>query len=418
MLFLTECKKIIGSLPLILYAAAIVATYISQFVTELDSPLTPPQPGAVYGSIEKEIPELVLPAAVESLMGEYLEGSYTAYPFLFYKEVKLKENDSIKMAGILEELTGMTKQELDDFTGYEPAHYEPEPDENGTPVMTYKEAALPEYQLSEDVSYERFKKLMAQADEIIGGGSKYSETSLISNFSSVPISYEEALEEYEDVTDERNIAEAYSRLYCDYIGIFISILPVFVCAGFWQMDKRSHMESLVYSRKISSAKLIFTRYFAMVCCMMVPVVLTFLHALAGVYRLYPEKDIYFGRAIGLALMWLLPGIMIVAGVGAFLSELISPLFAILVQGFWWYISLEANKLTGSITKYTLIIRHNTLYRPALFQMQTGNFIRNRIGYLILSLLIIGLLVLAYDNVRKGVFYNGKVWKNIKRKFKA
>lgn len=403
MLFWKECKKSICSLTFILYAAAVIVMYISQFASELDSPLAPPQPGEAYGSIEKEVPEILMPAAVESLLGEYLQGSYTAYPILTYKEVKLKESDSEKMADILEELTGITKQELDDFTGYEAAHYEADLDEDGNSVMTYIEAVLPAYQISEEVSYERFKELMAQADKIIGGGSKYSEAFLVTDFSRVPMTYEEALEEYEEVTDERKIAESYSRLYCDYIGIVISILPVFVCAGFWQMDKRSRMEQLIYSRKISSVKLVLTRYLAMVCCMSIPVILTFLHALAGVYRLYPEKNIYFGKAAGLALLWLLPGIMIVSGIGAFLSEMVSPILAILVQSVWWYVSLEANKLTGSITKYTLIIRHNNLYRPALFAAQMDNFIWNRIGYTILSLLVLALLIAVYDKVRKRGF---------------
>lgn len=353
MLFLKECKKTICSLTFVLYTAVILVMYVSQFASELESPIRKPSPeDGYYGSMVKEEPEVLMPAAVESLISEYLKGSYSAYPFMFYKEVRLKESDSAKIAGIIEELTDITKSELDDFTEYEPEGYYGQTDENGNMMTVYKEAVLPEYHLSEDISYERFKELMTQADEIIGKGSNYSEKFLINNFSRIPMTYEDALAEYEELMDEHNIAKGYMRLYCDYLGIDLAIMPVFVCVGLWQMDKRSRMEQLIYSRKISSAKLVITRFLALVCCMVVPVALTFFHAMIGLNHLYSEKNIYFWEAAGLVIMWLLPSITIVVSVGALISELLSPLLAIFVQGGWWYaVVMGANELTGNITRY-------------------------------------------------------------------
>lgn len=419
MLFLKECKKTICSLTFVLYAAVIFMMYVSQFTAELDAPIRRPSPNdSSYGSVVKEVPEVLMPAAVESLISEYLAGSYTAYPFMFYKEVKLKESDSVKIADIIEELTDINRSELNHFTEYEAGGYYGETDENGNMIMGYK-AVLPEYHLSEDVSYAHFKELMTRADEIIGKGSKYGEKYLASNFSRVPMTYEDALAEYEELMDEHNIAKAYMRLYCDYLGIDLAIMPVFVCVGLWQMDKRSRMEQLIYSRKISSAKLIIARYLALICCMAVPVALTFFHAMIGVHNLYPEKKIYFGEAVGLSVMWLLPSITIVVSVGAFLSELLSPLLAIFVQGAWWYAALGRNELTGSITKYTLVIRHNNLGKTELFQKQFQDFVWNRTGYLILSLILVGLAIFVYEKARKGT-YDGKrnLWKNNWRKSKV
>lgn len=419
MLFLKECKKTICSLTFVLYAAVIFVMYVSQFTAELDTPIRRPSPNdSSYGSVVKEVPEVLMPAAVESLISEYLAGSYTAYPFMFYKEVKLKESDSVKIAGIIEELTDINRSELNHFTEYEAGGYYGETDENGNMIMGYREAVLPEYHLSEDVSYAHFKELMTRADEIIGKGSKYGEKYLVSNFSRVPMTYEDALAEYEELMDEHNIAKAYMRLYCDYLGIDLAIMPVFVCVGLWQMDKRSRMEQLIYSRKISSAKLIIARYLALICCMAVPVALTLFHAMIGLHNLYPEKKIYFGEAVGLSVMWLLPSITIVVSVGAFLSELLSPLLAIFVQGVWWYTALGRNELTGSITKYTLVIRHNNLGKTELFQKQFPDFIRNRTGYFSLSLILVGLAIFVYEKARKGN-YDGKrnLWKNNRRKSK-
>lgn len=48
-----------------------------------------------------------------------------------------------------------------------------------------------EVALSDHIPYEEFKEYMKQADDLIGGGSNYSENSLL-NYSYVAITYEEA----------------------------------------------------------------------------------------------------------------------------------------------------------------------------------------------------------------------------------
>lgn len=417
MLFWKECKKTVCSLTFLIYAAAAVIMYISQFLPETRAPLDMPRPEAAegYGSIEKEMPEILMPAAVKELLCEYLEGSYTAYPYGFYKTVRLKERDSLEMAAILQELTGLTREELDGFTEYEPENYEPVFDENGTASVVFHGAVLPEYRIPEQLSYEHFKELMKRADGIIGGGSRYSEQYLLSNFSQIPMTYEEALAEYEEAVDEKNVAETYARLYCDYMGIALGIFPVFVCAGLWTMDKRSWMEPLIYARKISSARLILTRYLAMVCSMALPVVITFAHALLCVGGLYPDKKISYVGALWTAAVWLLPELMTVSALGALISELISPFLAIFVQGVWWYASLEANSLCGSITEHTLLLRHNTLGASTLFWGQMENFLHNRAGYMLLSLLLAAGVALIYARKRKGEIF---IWKrNLPQKLK-
>ena len=404
MLFFKECKKIVCSMTFVLYVAAIVAMYISQFVPDLKSPVSAPQPGmSYYGTIEREAPELLMPAAVRSLLAEYMEESYVAYPLMFYKEVKLNEAETEEMAAIIE--------------GYQAGGYEAVFDEGGNTSLVYKESVMPEFEL-QDVSYARFKELMVQADELIGGGSKYSEKYLISNFSNVPMSYEDAMAEYEELMDEKNITEAYTRLYCDYMGIILAIMPVFVCVSLWQMDKKAQMEQLIYSRRTSSLQLIGTRYLALVCCMAVPVLLTFVHALWGVHTLYPEKEIVFSGAIGLGLYWLIPTIMMVTAFGALLSEILSPFLAIFVQGMWWYMALEMNELTGDISKWTLILRHNTLGEAELFARQFSDLLWNRTAYMILSLMLVGITILFYEKKRKGVVHDVRIQKNHKRKFVA
>ena len=84
MLFVKECKKVICSLTFVLFVVTVVAMYISQYSNGLRT-VAQPRPGQDdYGVTIREDPQLIMPAAVQSLLGEYLSGSYTAYPIGLY----------------------------------------------------------------------------------------------------------------------------------------------------------------------------------------------------------------------------------------------------------------------------------------------------------------------------------------------
>lgn len=403
MLFLKECKKVLCSLTFLLYVIVVVVMYGTQFAGTLNEPVERPKAGAEwYGTKEADLPEVVMPEAVESLVEEYVRGTFDTYPYMFYKQVKLKENESEKLSAIIEELTGLTKTELDGFEGYERGGYITTGDENGNPVTYYQPPVLPEYELSEAVSYERFKKLMQDADEIIGGGSKYQEDKLLDYFGQVAMTYEDAVSEYEEIMEGDNLPKSYLRLFSDYAGIDLAIIPVFVCVALWQADKRSRMEALVYSRKSASYSIVLNRYFALVCCMAVPVLLTLLHAVISIAGLYPGMSPAFSEALGETVLWLLPSIAAVTAVGAFLTELISPLTAIFAQGVWWYLALASAELVGDVSKFDLIIRHNTMTSFDVFMSQYGDFVWNRWFYLVLSAVLVLLTVLIYEWKRGGM----------------
>ena len=402
MLFWKECKKVICSLTFLLYVVVVVVMYATQFAGHLKEPIERPKVGAEwYGSKELEIPEVIMAGATESLVEEYVRGHYDTYPHMFYKQVKLKESDSVKIAAIIEELTGLTVAEMKQFDKYEPGGYYASLDENGKQVLYYRSPVLPEYELSETVSYERFKELMCEAEEIIGKGSSYEEKKLLRDFGNVEMTYEDAVAEYEEVMEGGNLAKSYLRLFSDYAGIDLAILPVFVCVTMWQLDKRSRMEPLIYSRKRSSLSLVLTRYLALVCCMAVPVLLTLLHTVISMAGLYPEQALSFGGAVGDTLLWLLPNITIVTALGAFLSELVSPLIAIFVQGAWWYLALESTELVGDITKFALVLRHNSMASVRIFEAQYADFVWNRWFYIIVSLALVLLTVGLYEWKRRG-----------------
>lgn len=418
MLFLKESRKVLFSFTFLLYCIALFAIYFTQYHSDLKDKLNPPLPNQdYYGTISKEIPEILMPSAVESLVMEYLNDNFVAYPIGFYKNVHLNEKKSAKMAKIIEEVSGIKKDELDNFTDFNEGGYSI--DENGE--ATYIEPSIPDINIPATLTYERFRELMREADDIIGGGSKYSDDNIVGNFSLVPKTYEDALEEYNQVFSEDKIIGAYSRLYCDYIGIIISILPVFMAVSLAEKDKKSRMESLIYSRSISSAKLVFTRYISLVFCAIIPVIITSVLAMIKVNSLYPDNDINNMILLKYTIIWLVPNIMISLSVGMLITELASGLLAIFIQGAWWCTSIfiSGGNLTGEIGKFTLVARHNSLYGLQLFKDTYNDFIFNRIFFAVISVMAIALTVFIYEKKRRGVFNAGTIFnKNLKRKSEA
>ncbi len=362
MLFLKECKKIICSVTFLLYAVAVLAMYMTQFGTDTAEPVTAPVEGSKdYGMVAREVPEIMMPAAIEGLQAEFASGSFVAYPFGLYKEVKLNEKKTTEMEVILQKLSG-------------------------------------------EVSYEEFRELMREADRLIGGGSKYADEYIVNNFSLVPKTYEDALADYEGLLHEDRVTGAYARLFCDYLGIVVAVLPVFVSASMLHMDRKANMEQIIYARKVSSAKLLITRYLALCSTMLLPIVVTAIMAqinISGIYTGYELDMLAFGKMVGL---WLLPNVMAATAVGMLFTICFSPLIAVFVQGGWWFYSLFAGTggLTGQIDKWVLVARHNSLYARAEFLADYSDFLFNRAFYAGLSLVLVGLSILIYEGKRRGI----------------
>ncbi len=402
MLFFKECKKVLFSMTFVLYVVTVVAMYVTQFIHD-STPITAPlRETGEYGMTVRETPEVIMPAAVESLFGEYLSGSYPAYPIMFYKNVKLKEDKRLEMRAILEELTGLSGEEIDGFEdSREAGYFSGGLDEAGNPVTWYQEMVLPPYSLPEDLTYEHFCELMERADRLIGGGSSYAVDRLPSFFGRVPMTYEEALAEYEALMAPGELGKAYLRLHCDYMGINLAVMPVFVAAGLWQQDKRARIQALIYTRKSSGVRIVGTRFLALVGCMTVPVLLTLVYTVYTTCGMYPQMHISWGSGLGMALLWLLPDILAVSALGAFLTELFSPLLAIFFQGIWWFLTMSRTELAGEVARFGLQVRHNSLGKVALWQSQWDNFLCNRLALTALAMLALALTVWLYESRRRG-----------------
>lgn len=377
-----EIKKTAISITFFVFIIALLAMPFSQDVLNFSNHdvITAPKQGEDYGIQQKEVPELIMPAAFNSLYNEFTANEYIAYPIGFYKNVKLNEIDKEKMAEIISTLSGVPVNDLLTSANYI------------------------EVTLSDDISYEEFKECMKQADDLIGGGSNYSENNLL-NYSYVAITYEEAVTNYNLIVNEDKFTGAYARLFCDYVGIILSILPVFIAVAICLKDKRAKMNDLIYVRKTSSFKLILSRYFAIVISVMLPTVILAYISNSTVWGQYSGMALDYLAPLKYALGWLMPSVMIATAIGMFFTELTGTPIAIAIQELWWFIDLNVGvgRLRGVHTLFELSPRHNSLGNTQIFLDEFHTLIANRLMIAGTALLLVAVTVIIYEQKRRGKF---------------
>ncbi len=401
MLFLRELKKIVMSLPYLIFVAAIVTTLFSQGVFRFHNDLMQePQPGGSYGFKQEEIPDIIMPAALSDLWMEFCENNYTTYPIGFVKHVKLSETDQGKVAAILSEITGEQK---DVILGKSDS-------EKSNPVVR------------DGMDYSRFKELMALVDDLLGGGSNYAPDTL-TGYGTVPLTYEEAKERYELAVSCDQVTGGYARLFSDYAGVMVlSILPVFLAVILCMKDRRAKMEALIYTKKISAARLTLIRFLALVIAAMIPVFILSYVSNIMVWGAANGMQLDYLAPLKYDLGWLLPSVMISTAVGMFLTELTGSPLAAAVQGLWWMIdvNLGIKTVSSGYSMFRLSPRHNagadSWFRTEDYQNHFRDLLQNRLLITGISLVLVLLTILIYEAKRKGKF-GGNI-KNRKNKSKA
>lgn len=400
MLFAKECKKVAKSLTFWIYCAISLLFFLTQYYSDCAERVYPPsQGGTDFGYKLEENHDVIMEEAVNSLVCEYAANKYVCYPFGFYKSVRLRENKQEKVAEYLRELTGTDEKGLEELLGKGEVYFEGYSTE---PLYDFSDIPV-----SESMTYEHFTEIMDDIDHILGGGSQYKAENLVYSFSYVPMTYEEAYAEYEGFLKEDRITGGLARLFSDYGGIMLGVLPVFVAASFTAADRRRRMSELVYTRDISSAKLVLTRYGALVLTMSIPVLVTMVTALIQALVVYSGESLDIFAYFKLPTVWLLPILMFTTAVGMLLTEMFSATAAVFAQVVYWFYSVMAGgaALSGQIGRFTFICRHNSAMDRGDFLADQDNFIFSRIFFTVLALAAAALTAYVYD-LKRGGRFNG------------
>ena len=409
-LFKKECTQILKSLIFWLYVACLIFFFNSQMGNS--TVLNPPQEGQEnyynYGFKTDITEQDVMETGVGTLAYAYYYDHYVTYPVGYAKNVRISEAEKQEIADIIYDLTGVKADEIEDNIA---SYFQ----ENDIQTTQYK---VP---LKDGISYEQFLKDMEQVADILGPGSDYTEDRLWSNVM-IPVDYEGAVENYRALAEQDGLTGGYARLFCDYMGIILGLLPVFVTATRMLRDKRAQMQELIYSRGALSAGVMETRYAALVFMHMVPVlILSLLPTVSCITAGIEGVQLDYLAWLKYDLGWLLPMVMIVTAVGMLCTELTETALAVLVQAVWWFMSVMtgASAMNGGRYGWNLIPRHNTELNYAGFAEGFRQLAMNRILYAVLAFVLLALTIFIYEKKRKGhLRRRGKIFGNHKRTAEA
>ncbi len=385
MLFLREVKKITFSISYILLVVVITMALFSQGALDFSNDkMEEPQINENYGTKNEENPEIIMPAALVSLAREFSINNYTTYPIGFIKNVKLDDKNQTKIAEIISNITG-----IDNIT------------------VDSKEIQELKVSVRNDISYEEFKDLMAQIDDILGGGSSYAVNTLIS-YGEVPLTYEKAVEQYNLTKSYDKITGGYARLFSDYASVMVmSILPVFLAVIMSLKDKKNKMADLIYTRKVSGARVVITRYLALVTAVMIPIIVLSYISNASAWKLYAGMQLDYLAPLKYDFGWITPSVMVCVALGMCLTELTNTPIAIAVQGLWWLVDINIGykSVAASYSLFRLSPRHNagelSFFRTQDFIDNFNNLVENRLLFVGLSIFIVAITIVIYETKRKG-----------------
>ena len=416
-----ECTQTVKSLIYWLYVACIVLFYVSQLGRMGDHMLKAPAEGqedySAYGEKSAASEQEIMEYGLGELVWGYCANSFTTYPAGFAKTVRLDEEEKIRIGKIICEMTGVAEEDFPEklneyIAGQEQSMYDVADESESGEKEEYWEP-----EVKDGYSYEEFLVKMEEVREIAGPGSYFSEE-MLSSRARNPVDFEGAKEAYGHLVHEDGFTGGYARLFCDYMGILLGVLPVFLIATRVLRDRRAGIQELVYSRKASSSVIVCSRYLANVCMIMFPVILL---------SLLPMADcILFTKGSGISLDylaflkydlgWLLPTVLVSAAVGLFLTELTESALAVLIQVGWWYVNLQTGVqgIQGGSYGWNLMPRHNTEVNYGSFADGFAQLVRNRVLYTVMAVVLVAVTIVVYELKRKGhLRRSGKILRNRK-----
>ena len=437
-LYLKECKKITASIIFYLFIAILIFSWFQNFrgVTQteinwangieptdigFERPLLskPSEKDDYFGSkVSEDNPEAIMTGVTRALLSEYEANSYATYPLGYYKAITLSGDEQKQVLGILCEITGLTEEELknlpDDYfpavTGtiisFDAMNVDKDGNLNmemGSGTDTKSEDNKYAHFVSQ-VTYEHFKELMRKMEAIIGEkGSQYSPEMMITYFGMSEMTYEEALEEYNQTINQDKVTGGFARLFCDYMGLALGLYPVFLVVIIWMKDRMSNATELIYSRNISSTKLVLSRYLAGITMVLIPVLLLSLESLVPLISFGAKNGIQIDcfAYIKYIVWWLLPEVMVVCAIGMFFTLLTDSPIAIVLQFLWWMVDKGATGLSGDTKLTTLMIRHNTLRGFETIQEDLQIIWMNRLLMAGIGILFVVLSIWVLTSKRKG-----------------
>jgi hypothetical protein len=325
----------------------------------------------------------------------------------FQRIVNLSEEKQAEIAQIIFDVTGIEADELIKIIEAEQKAIIEEYSEESPMQMRIFQERYAEI-IPIKVTYDEYKEKIKETDKILGG--KYNQAIQSSIQDNVPMTYEEKLAEYNAFMNEDKITGAYARLFTDYMMIIAGMLSMFAPVAFLMRDKRAKSDEIIFSRDMSSAKFIITRYAALVFMMFIPfVIIMHIPAVQLIQFAFKNNlpvDVF--AFLKYTVWWILPTLMTHTAFAFLITVIAENPLAIFLQFGWGFINLITGFFgalaggTGELVNvgFNLIIRCNT-DSLQIYKNLFGQLMLNRLFYTILSIAVIAMTILIYEKKRRG-----------------
>lgn len=398
-----EMKLTATSLTYWLLVGVLGLFIVTQVGMDLTMIRKPEKTDQSYGMIQTKDQRRIQEQTYSTLYAEFQSESYSTYPLGFYKGVTLNDGEQKEIREILEAASGKSVKALEEEYSTQLS------DKMAASVDESYEDVVYEFPLKETASYQQFEQDMLRVAALVGKGSSYEKENYL-KAATEPKTYEQAKLEYEEIVEKDRVTGAYARMVCDYFGIILGIIPVFLGATVLLRDRRGQSEQVLYSKSVSSIRLVGSRYVSTVLLLLLPtLVISLMPAIqalviAGKLNATGDLLLYYQYILG----WLLPTILFVLGLSFFVTELFGGVAAIVVQVIFWLVSIFSNgaDIVGGIG-LNLIPRFNKVGERAIFDKIFEELVWNRLFFSALGILLLLLSVVVYDHKRNGGRWFGK-----------
>jgi len=250
------------------------------------------------------------------------------------------------------------------------------------------------------ISYEEYEIILDELEE------ELADTTIFSKKYRNKIywqnkTYNEAVEDFNEILLKDKITNAYARYFSDYMGITAGLYPIFIVLTVFLRDRKKNISRLIYDKKISPITYILSKYSAICICLLICYLLLAAHSTYVFYNIGKNYNYLMdlGAFYKYTLTWIAPTIMFTTALSMLLFIIINKMsLTIVIHLVLWFISLQ--QLCGDYKLYKYIIRFNSLGDYKSYILWKPAIIGNRIFFTILSLMIIIITAYIYNHRMK------------------
>lgn len=365
-LILKEFKQQLKSIAFYIFIAIALVFYFSQYNGSVNR-LVPPKQNSVYSVTKAKTEDEKVVIGYKTLNALLLD-EYTYRYIPISKKVKLNDETLNEVKTFLDEIS------------------------SNKDVLSIKRSDI-------NIDYDTMINFMDSLDEELGGN-----TTLGEKYRSFfrEMTYEEACEEYEKLSNRSDITDGYGRLLSDYLGIVAAMFSVFVCVSSADRDKRDGVEDLVYSSNVNSVAYVLAKAIGVIISIMS--VILFIGLAECIVFL--NESIKYNIPVNILpllkylIIWVGPTVMFVVSLCMLIMMLIqNSIISIIIQvgmAFWCE---NSTQLIGDYGLSKFIIRFNSIGDIDIYNSCYKYIMYNRAFYFCISLIIIALSAVIW-NIRR------------------